>query len=159
MSAKQKDVGSSLTLGQIFCACNFGFVSLFFANFLMSPKGPPFNFFDSLQQNGRSIQKIPKGPPFTFFGTMRLTGDFKKILKKNSVIFFSLSRHSATSFKQKKFREGSDFIFLEFCGRMDLEKYQKVPISVFFRNCETFSIFFSLKGPPSLFFDDLRQKG
>ena len=37
----------------------------------MSPKGPPFNYFDILQQNGRS--KNPKGSPFTFFGTMRLT--------------------------------------------------------------------------------------
>ena len=30
-----------------------------------SPKGPPFNFFDVLQHNGR--QKIAKGPPFYIF--------------------------------------------------------------------------------------------
>ena len=44
----------------------------------MSAKGPPFNFFDILQQNGCS--KNSKGlPSFTLFDTMRLTGDFKKI--------------------------------------------------------------------------------
>ena len=34
--------------------------------------------------NRMDVQKIPKRPPFTFFGTMRLTGNFKKIPKKNS---------------------------------------------------------------------------
>ena len=33
---------------------------------------------------------------------------------------------------------------------MDVEKYQKVPFQ-FFRNCETFFNFFSLKGPPPIF--------
>ena len=32
--------------------------------FFLSPKGPPFNFFDNLQQIG--CLKIPKGPPFSF---------------------------------------------------------------------------------------------
>ena len=52
---------------------------IFFKNFLMSPKRPPFNFFDILQQN--ECYKILKGPFFTFFGTMRLSGNFKKIRK------------------------------------------------------------------------------
>ena len=37
--------------------------------------------------NKMDVQKIPKRPPFTFFGTMRLTGNFKKISKKNSDFF------------------------------------------------------------------------
>ena len=73
MSAKLKDMGSSLNLDQIFCACTFGFVRLFFRK--GSPKGPLFNFFDILQQNGRS-KKFQRVPLFAFFGTMRLTGDF-----------------------------------------------------------------------------------
>ena len=40
--------------------------------------------------NRMDVQKIPKRPPFTFFGTMRLTGNFKKIPKKNSEFFFSI---------------------------------------------------------------------
>ena len=43
------------------------------------------SIFDILQQNGCS--KIPKRPPFTLFGTMRLTGNFKKISKKNRNFF------------------------------------------------------------------------
>ena len=45
----------------------------------MSPKSPPFNFFDILQEN--ECYKILKGPFFTFFGTMRLSGNFKIIRK------------------------------------------------------------------------------
>ena len=39
----------------------FGTVRLFFEIFL-SPKGPPFKFFDILQQT--EVSKSPKGPPF-----------------------------------------------------------------------------------------------
>ena len=35
------------------------------------------------------FKKSQRVPPFTFFGTMRLTGNFKKISKKNWKIFFS----------------------------------------------------------------------
>ena len=45
----------------------------------MSPKSPPFNFFDILQEN--ECYKILKGPFSTFFGTMRLSENFKKIRK------------------------------------------------------------------------------
>ena len=57
----------------------FGFVRLFFRNFLNVPKASSFQFFDILQQN--ECYKILKGPFFTFFGTMRLSGNFKKIRK------------------------------------------------------------------------------
>ena len=36
----------------------------------MSPKGPPFNVFDILQQTGFS--KSPKGPSFTILKTLRI---------------------------------------------------------------------------------------
>ena len=38
---------------------------LFSENFLIVPKGPPFNFFD-LSEHNRCF-KIPKGPPFQIF--------------------------------------------------------------------------------------------
>ena len=87
MSARQKDLGSNLTLDQFFCACNFGFVRLFFRKFFKCLQRSSFNFFDILQQNGRS--KNPKGPPFTFFGTMRHTGDDKNFKNSEFSIFFS----------------------------------------------------------------------
>ena len=37
----------------------------FFSNFLLSPNGPPFKFFDILQQT--EVSKSPKGPPFLVF--------------------------------------------------------------------------------------------
>ena len=43
----------------------FGTVRLFFENFLMSPKGPPFEFFVILQQN--ACLEIKKGPLFYIF--------------------------------------------------------------------------------------------
>ena len=49
-----------------------------------------------------------KGPPFTFF------------------------RHCATFF-DKKFSKLSPSIFLEFCDKMVVEKFQRVSLSVFFR--------------------------
>ena len=37
----------------------------FLSNFLLSPNGPPFKFFDILQQT--EVSKSPKGPPFLVF--------------------------------------------------------------------------------------------
>ena len=37
----------------------------FFSNFLLSPNGPPFKFFDILQQT--EVSKSPRGPPFPVF--------------------------------------------------------------------------------------------
>ena len=36
------------------------------------------------------VQKIPKRPLFTFFGTMRLTGNFKKNLVSQFLVFSEL---------------------------------------------------------------------
>ena len=90
----------------------------FFSGKFFSPKGPPFNFFAVLRQTG--CWKIPKGPPFQFvFGTVRF---FPKI---KIFVFFN---------------------FFMFCDRMDVEKPQRVPLSVF-RPCETLArqsvLFFS----------------
>ena len=139
MSAEQ--MGSSLTLDQFF---------VHVISVLMFPKGPPFNFFDILQQNGRS--KNPKGSPFYIFGTMRLTGDFKKVSKKIGKffsIFFSFLRHSATKkgFPQR-FRL---HFFWSFVAEWMLKNTKRSPFT-FFRNCETFFQFcFSPKGPPFIF--------
>ena len=90
MSVKQKDVGSSLTLDHFFCACNFGFVRLFFANLFNVSKGSPLQFFDIVQQNG--VQKIPKAWDFLnailLYNIKKLKGgpfrDIKKICEKKS---------------------------------------------------------------------------
>ena len=85
MSAKQKDVGSSLAhVQKFFVQVFFGFVRLFFAISLMSPKGPPFNFFFYFAKEW--MFKTSRMPPLTFFGTMGVTGDqkfFEKKFKKN----------------------------------------------------------------------------
>ena len=77
-------------LTNFFCAGNFGFVRLFSQIFLMSPKGPPFNFFNILQQSGRS--KNPKGPPFYIFWHYAthwgLQKNFKKKFGKIFLSFF-----------------------------------------------------------------------
>ena len=56
----------------------FGFVRLFLATFLMSPKGPPFIFSYFAKE---WMLKNSQRAPFTFFGTMRLTRNFKKFKK------------------------------------------------------------------------------
>ena len=59
MSAKPKDVGSSLALDQIFCACFFGFVRLFFAIFLNVFIGSSLQFFLIFCQDlGKSLSMI-----------------------------------------------------------------------------------------------------
>ena len=74
MSAKQKDVGSSLIIDQFFCAALWHFFSQIF---LMSPKGPAFNFFDILQQNG--LSKNPKWSPLLDF---RHYATYRRLQKK-----------------------------------------------------------------------------
>ena len=61
-----------------------------FSNFLLSPNGPPFMFFDNLQQT--EVSKSPKGPPFLVFGTVRLFQNshfsfFRKFFQENFRIF------------------------------------------------------------------------
>ena len=108
MSAKQKDVGSSLTLDQLFCACNFGFVRLF-ANFLMSQKGPPFNFFDTWQQSYlgfvvrlffANFLYISKGSPLQFFSILQ-----EWMFKNSQRPPFYLFWHCATYRRPKKNRK------------------------------------------------------
>ena len=114
ISAKQKDVGSNLTLYQFFCACNFGFVRLFFAIFLLSTKGPHFNFFDILQQNGRS-KNLKESPLYIFrhYATYRrLQKNFeKKIGKIFSQFFFHYFDIVRLLLDKRNFRKNSAFIF------------------------------------------------
>ena len=68
----------------------FEFFSKNFQIFLLSPNGPPFKFFDILQQT--EVSKSPKGPPSLVFGTVRLFQNshfsfFQKFFQKNSRIF------------------------------------------------------------------------
>ena len=97
----------------------------------MSPKGPPFSFFDILQQNGRP--KNPKGCPFLhFLALCDLLDNFKKVWNENSVKFFlnfflyfdivQLLLHKKISPKVPP------SFFLEFCDRRD-ENCQNVRLA------------------------------
>ena len=57
-----KDVGSSLVLHQVFCACYFGFVRFFSAIFLMFPKVPPVNcfFYFATEWMFKKSQRVPR---------------------------------------------------------------------------------------------------
>ena len=72
----------------------FRHCATFFSKFLLSPNGPPFKFFDILQQT--EVSKSPKGPPSLVFGTVRLFQNFhfsffRKFFQKFSEFFLSPS--------------------------------------------------------------------
>ena len=72
----------------------FQFVSALcdFFRLFLSPKGPPFKFFDTLQST--EVSKIPKGPPFQVFRHYETVSKisflvlFPKIFPKKSLLFF-----------------------------------------------------------------------
>ena len=73
--------------------------------------------------------------------------------------YFQFFRHTVTFFRQKNFSpRGPPFNVLEFCKRMDAEKYQRVPLFSFFGIVRLFlgDNFFT-KGSPFNFCDELRQ--
>ena len=82
---------------EIFKILIFRFSEFFSKNFqvfLLSPNGPPFKFFDILQQT--EVSKSPKGPPSLVFGTLRLFQNshfsfLRKFFQKNFRIFLSPS--------------------------------------------------------------------
>ena len=121
----------------------------------MTPKVPPFNLFDILQQNGRS--ENPKASRFYIFWHyathQRLQ---KKFERKFGKTFFSICFRYFDIVRlllvKKITAKVPPSFFLEYCGRMDVEKYQKVPLSVLSQICETFFNFFSPKGSPFKFY-------
>ena len=92
--------GSSPCFSQkLFRAIFFSALCDFFSNFFLSPKGPPFKFFDILQQT-----EVSKRSPL--FGTMRLFQKSHFLFRSrkkcfdylcNRVVFFS--RHFHENFK------------------------------------------------------------
>ena len=66
-----------------------------FFRFFLSPKGPPFKFFDILRQT--EVSKSSKGPPFLVFGTVRLSQNshflffLEKFFQKKIPNFFNVS--------------------------------------------------------------------
>ena len=92
---------------QFFSALRDIFFRIFsFENFFA--QRAPLRFFDVLRQNG--CWKIPKGSSFQFFRHCEIFPEIKK-----NIFFLN---------------------FFMFCVRMDVEKPQRVPPSVF-RHCET----------------------
>ena len=116
----------------------------------MSPKGPPFNFFDILRQNGRS--KNPKGSPFHIFRHYatyrRLQKIFKKIGKTFSHFFhyFDIVR----PFRQKNPQRFRLHFFWSFAAEWMLKNTKRSPFQFFFGIVKLFNSF-SPKAPPSNF--------
>ena len=94
---------------------------------------------------------------------MRLTGDFKKNFEEKfgktfSQYCFHYFDIVRLLLDKKISAKVPPSFFLEFCGRMDIEKYQNVPLSVFFGIVRLFFNFVFQQRAPLQFFDDLRQK-
>ena len=106
----------AIFFGTVRLSIFFGTVRLFF-EFFLSPKGPPFKFFDILQQT--EVSKSPKGPPFLVFRHCETVSKF------SFFVFFS------KNFLKKIFRKflspkSPPFIFLIFCNRLDFQKFERV---------------------------------
>ena len=76
----------------------FGTVRIFYRNFFLSPKSPPFTFFDILQQI--EVSKSPKGLPFQVFrhyetGSSFLFFDFSFFSR---IYFFNVWKGSPFNF-------------------------------------------------------------
>ena len=98
------------------------------------PKSPPFQYFSALRDIFfRIFFRIffPQRVPPAFFDVLRQNGCWK-IPKGSSFQFFRHSEIFSPKIKKKIFSS----IFFMFCDRMDVEKPQRVPLSVF-RHCET----------------------
>ena len=94
----------------------FRHCATFFSNFLLSPNGPPFKFFDILQQT--EVSKSPKGPSFLVFRHCEtfkiLIFRFFEFFSKNFQIFLLSPNGSPSS-------------FLIFCSKLKFQKAQRVP--------------------------------
>ena len=92
-----------------------GTMRLFFENFLIVSKGPPFNFFDILEHN--RCLKIPKGPPFQIFRHYETVQNchfssnirFSQYISTN--IFFNTIRNLNVIFGVKRYIRIFDAIF------------------------------------------------
>ena len=91
----------------------FRHCATFFSNFLLSPNGPPFKFFDILQQT--EVSKSSKGSPFLVFRHCETVSKFSffvfsKVFSKKFPNFFCLLQFS-----------------LIFCNRLEFQKAKRVP--------------------------------
>ena len=137
----------------------FRHCATFFRNFFLSPKGPPFKFFDILQQT--EVSKSPKGPPFLVFR------HYETVSKISFFVFF-FENFSKKNLYFLNVSKGFPSTFLIFCSKLKFQKAQRVPLLVFgtvrlFQNSH-FSFFFekffeknfrkflSPKSPPFIFF-------
>ena len=99
----------------------------FFSNFLLSPNGPPFKFFDILQQT--EVLKSPKGPPSLVF---RHCETFKILIFR----FFE--------FSSKKFQifllspNGPPLKFFDILQQTEISKSPKGPPSLVFGTVRLF---------------------
>ena len=155
----------AIFFGTVRLSIFFGTVRLFFDIFL-SPKGPPFKFFDILQQT--EVSKSPKGPPFLVFR------HYETVSKISFFVFFR--KFFQTIFIFFKCLQRVPLNFFDILQQTEVSKSPKGSPSSF-RHCETvskfsFFVFFSKnflkkifrkflspKSPPFIFFDILQQTG
>ena len=91
----------------------FRHCATFFSNFLLSPNGPPFKFFDILQPT--EVSKSPKGPPFLVF---RHCETFKILIFRFFLNFFQI-------FLCRQRVPPSSFLII--CSKLKFQKAQRVP--------------------------------
>ena len=104
-----------------FCACYFGFVRLFFANFSHASKGSPLQFFDIFQQSG--LKKTQMAPSYIF-------RHYETVPNSH----FSFFPNIIFCLQKEPFH-----FFLIFRIQLDFQKSQSPPFYNF-RHCETFPI-------------------
>ena len=80
------------------------------------------------------LKESQRLPPSKFFGTMRLTGDFKKISKKNGKISF-LRAFVVSSCRKSGFR-----VLLSFRYGADLGRSRLVNFGILYTKCIYFSV-------------------
>ena len=97
----------------------FGTVRLFFEFFFVA-KGPPFTFFDILQQI--EVSKSPKGSPFLVFR------HYETVSKISFFFFFRKFFQKIVKLNFLNVSKGSPSTFLIFCNRLDFQKVERVPL-------------------------------
>ena len=107
---------------RLFVRLFFGFVRLFFRNFLNVPKSPPFNFLIFCKRT--NVKKSQRVPFFRIFGTMRL---FKVLIFFQK--FFRLPYLFQKFFNVPK---ASSFQFFDILQQNECYKILKGPFFTFF---------------------------
>ena len=118
-SLLQPETFSSTFFGTVRLFQFFSALCDFFWNFFVA-KGPPFKFFDILQQI--EVSKSPKGSPFLVFR------HYETVSKISFFVFFRKFFQKIVKLNFLNVSKGSPSTFLIFCNRLDFQKVERVPL-------------------------------